>query len=512
MGIDFDKFRLRRLVERLTALGEVEIHEEPVALGALATLIEASPKATHFRNVGPDRLELVAGISSSRRRLAAAFGVEESQLLPEYQRRLQRRQQIVEVSSSDAPVHQIVLTGDKVDLTRLPFYLQHEMDGAPYISAAIDYTVDPATGKTNVGCRRLMLKGRQELRSNLTQPSDLRQIYRACVERKERLPVSFVVGSHPCDFLAATSKAPMDEFELIATIRGETLPMVRGVSNNIPVPADAELVIEGYFDERGYSEIEGPYGELYGLYGPMHPDPIFHVTAITMRKDALHQSLLHGGRHLSRNDAANLCSLNIEALVWRTLKMAAIDVRAVYAPTAATGLHVVKVAIKQNAAGESRAAIAALLKLPLVKHVFVVDDDIDLRSEEAMEWAFATRFRIDRDVVSEPGHFALSMDPTSEQGQMTKAGFDLTRNFGAPDIIENRESFTPHLKLQPRFQTVRQALETRPMLFLELMESIGTSDGREITIELDQLLQQGLISRGKNGEWCLTPGVTARTH
>ena len=129
-----------------------------------------------------------------------------------------------------------------------------------------------------------MLRSRNTLRSNLTQPSDLRRIYIACAERKQRLPVSFVIGAHPCDFLAATSKAPIDEFELIARIRGETLPMVRGVSNNVPVPADAELVIEGYFDEAGYSEIEGPYGELYGLYGPMHPDPVFHVTAITMRK------------------------------------------------------------------------------------------------------------------------------------------------------------------------------------------------------------------------------------
>ena len=121
-----------------------------------------------------------------------------------------------------------------------------------------------------------------------------------------------------------------------------------------------------------------------------------------------------------------------------------------------------------------------------------------------MEWAFATRFRIDKDVVSEPGHFALSMDPTGEGGQMTKAGFDLTRNLNAPDIIDNRESFAPRLQLQPRFQTVRQALETRPMYFIELMQSIGTSDGRELALELDELHRQGAIGRGDNGEWRLT--------
>ena len=297
MNFDFDKFRLRRFVERLEALGEVDIHDEPISLGELAARVEAAPKAALFRRVGPEDFEIAAGIANSRRRLAAAFGVEEAQLLPEYLRRLQQPQDIVEIPSGDAPVHQRVVTGDAVDLACLPFYLQHELDGAPYISAAIDYTVDPATGKPNVGCRRLMLKGRRELRSNLTQPSDLQRIYKASIERKERLPVSFVIGSHPCDFLGATSKAPIDEFRLVAAIRGAPLPMVRGVTNGVPVPADAELVIEGYFDERGYAEIEGPYGELYGLYGPMHPDPIFHATAITMRRDVLHKTLLHGERH-----------------------------------------------------------------------------------------------------------------------------------------------------------------------------------------------------------------------
>jgi UbiD family decarboxylase len=505
MAYDFEKFRLRRFVEKLAAAGEIEVHDEPVALGALATTIEASTKATHFKKVGPEGFEMVAGMSSSRKRIGIAFGVGEKDIVREYASRLHRPQKTVEIPSAEAPVHQVIQTGDQIDLTRLPFYLQHEFDGAPYISAAIDFTVDPATGKSNVGCRRLMLKSRRELRSNLTQPSDLREIYKASVARKEKLPVTFVIGSHPLDFLAATTKMPIDEFALVATIRGETLPMVRGVTNNIPVPADAEMTIEGYFDERGYTEIEGPYGELYGLYGPMHPDPIFHVTAITARKDVLHQTLLHGGRHLSRNDAANLSSLNFEMLVWHTLKSANVDVVGVRLPQAATGLHVARIAIKQSAAGQSRAVIEMILKLPLIKHVFVVDDDVDVNSDEEMEWAFATRFRVDHDLISQPGHFTLSMDPTAEQGKMIKVGFDLTKPFGQPDKIDNRESFTPHLKLQPRFQTVRQALETRPMYFMELMQSIGTDDGREIAVELDQLYRQGLIGREANGEWSLKP-------
>ena len=505
MPFDTEKFRLRRFVEKLAALGEVEERAAPVALGALAGLVESSTKVPHFRAVGPERFEMVAGVNASPTRIAAAFGVDEKQILPEYLRRLQQKQEVAVIPSGEAPVHQVILTGEQIDLTRLPFYLQHEFDGAPYISAALDFAIDPATSKPNVGCRRLMLRSRTTLRSNLTQPSDLKRIYLGCVERKERLPVSFVVGAHPCDFLAATSKAPIDEFELIARIRGETLPMVRGVTNNVLVPADTELAIEGYFDEAGYSEIEGPYGELYGLYGPMHPDPVFHVTGITMRKDVLHQTLLHGGRHLTRNDAAQLCAVNFAAMVWRAVKEAGIDVADVHLPPAATGLHHARVAIRQKAVGEARAAIAAVMKLPLVNHVFVTDDDVDLRSEEGMEWAFATRFRADRDVITEGGHFALSMDPTGENGKMVKAGFDLTRPFGAPDIIENRLSQTPQLKLNPRWQNVQQALESGPKHFIELMEGIGTDDGRALTLELDRLQRGGILGRGSNGEWLLKP-------
>ena len=255
--------------------------------------------------------------------------------------------------------------------------------------------------------------------------------------------------------------------------------------------------------EHPTREPEAPFGEYPGTYGPERLNPVVYVKAITMRRDVPHQTLLHGGRHLSRNDAANLCGLNVEALAWRTLTAASVKVTALYAPPAATGLHHLRVAIRQTEAGQSRAAIAALLKLPLVKHIFVVDDDIDPRRDEAMEWALATRFPIDRDVVSETGPFTMPMDPTGEKGKMAKAGFDLTRPFGAPDIIENRESFPPHLAPRPRFQTVRQALENGPCHFIELMEAMASNDGREIALELDRLQTEGILDRAPGGAWRL---------
>ncbi|MDP6175608.1 MAG: UbiD family decarboxylase, partial [Rhodospirillales bacterium] len=245
-GIDMEKFRLRPLVERLIEMGEVEVHDEPVALSDLSTIIENSSKAVLFRKAGPEQVEMVGSVAGSRSRVAAAFGVAPDELVGELQSRLGNPQPIQEVTRDEAPVQQVVLEGDEADLSKLPFHPQHQFDGGTYISSAIDFSVDPQTGRTNVGCRRLSLRGRHEAMTNVTAPSDLREIYKGCVERGEPLTVNFTVGSHTLDFMAACMKMPTDEDTLLGTLRGEPVPMVKAVSNDLRVPADAEIIIEGY--------------------------------------------------------------------------------------------------------------------------------------------------------------------------------------------------------------------------------------------------------------------------
>jgi 2,5-furandicarboxylate decarboxylase 1 len=499
---DFERFRLRRLVAELTRLGEVEVHEEPVALADLSSIIEASSKAVLFRKAGPEQLELVAGVMGSRRRLAIALGVEEEDSLHEYQRRMANPQTHFEVPSSDAPVHQVVQTGDEIDLTRLPFHLQHDLDGGPYISSAMDFSVDPATGKRNVGCRRLMLRGRKHMTSNLTQRSDLKLTYLACVERGERLPVSFAIGSHPTAFLAATLRLPGDEFDLVATMRGAPLPMVRGVTNGVPAPADAEMIIEGYFDELGYRELDGPYGEFWGFYGAAHIDPFFHVTAITMRRDVLHQSVLHGGRNMARMEMTPTGALNMEAAVWRALRAAGIEPAAVYAVDAVSVGQHIRVALASAAPGQARAVISLLFALPGMKHVVVVDSDIDVRSDADVQWAMSTRFRANRDLVVVDGFPAYYSDPTADGKTLAKVGFDATSG-PVGDSIEAWRPTPPQVRRERRAGSVREALQERPMYFREIMEALGSDDGREIALELDELREKDVLSRGPNGQWQL---------
>ena len=256
--LNFDKYRLRNFVDRLIDLGEVDIHDEPVPLTELSLIIEHTHKAVLFKNAGPERVELVTKTAGSRKRIAAAFETSEDKLYEEYFKRLTSPQPLVEVSSDDAPVHAIQITGKDVDLTKLPFHPQHAFDGSCYLSSAIDYTIDPATGRRNVGCRRLSLRSRYEAGTNVTAPSDLKLIYTACVGRGQKLPVTFTVGAHP--FFAATTRQGGDELGLVARFRAEPAPVVKSLTNDILVPADAELTLEGYLDERGYVEPEGPFG------------------------------------------------------------------------------------------------------------------------------------------------------------------------------------------------------------------------------------------------------------
>jgi UbiD family decarboxylase len=503
-GIDFEKFRLRRFAEHLVEIGEAEVQQKSIALADLAAAIAATPKAVLFRDAGPEHFEIIAAASGSRRRLAAALGVEEHDAGKEYLNRLGRSQPMVEVPSDLAPVHQVVRTGAEVDLTRLPFHLQHEFDGGVYISSGIDYAVDPVTGKRNVGCRRLMLRSRDTMRANLTDASDLKLMYLACLKRGERLPVSYVIGSHPLDCLAATQKQPVDEFALVGTVRGEPVPMVRGVTNGVFVPADAEAVIEGYYDELGYREMEGPYGEFYGFYGPMHIDPVFHATAITMRRDVMFQTVLHAGRFVGRMDSANLASLNAEVNAWRALRAARIEPVAINFVLASNGRQHCRVSLRRGPPGQARLAITALFALPTVKHVFVVDEDVDVFSDQEVEWAMATRFRADRDIVVSTGMPGFYADPIAEDGLIAKAGFDCTAPAGQPDTIAYRRAYAP--AAGPRTlsnRSVAEALQTRAMHFGELVAALGSADGREIALELDVLRERGVLTRLPGGEWAL---------
>ena len=204
-------------MDRLIDMGEVEIHDEPVPLTGLGAIIERTEKAVLFKKrrpgTGRDRRQDRGKPQTPDR---ARSRPPKKNSTTNISSGWPTRKPVVEIPSGDAPVHAVKITGKDVDLTKLPFYPHHAYDGSCYMSSATDYVIDPATGRRNVGCRRLSLRNRYETGTNVTAPSDLKRIYTACVARGEKLPITFTVGTHPLDFVAATMRHPGDELSLVA--------------------------------------------------------------------------------------------------------------------------------------------------------------------------------------------------------------------------------------------------------------------------------------------------------
>lgn len=341
-----------------------------------------------------------------------------------------------------------------------------------------------------------MLRGRRETGIDLVAPSDLRSIYLARQARGEPLPLSIVVGSHPVDYFAATMRLPGDELALMAALRDAPLPVVRCLTNDLLVPADAEWVIEGYLGGEGYVEPEGPFGEFLGYYGEVKTNPVFHVTAITRRRDAVFQTVTIGGRNMANTDTAQLCALRTEVLVWRALETAVREPVEVYAVPASGGVYNVRLSIRQRVPGEARNAIAAVFgSVANVKNVFVVDPDIDVFSGEQMYWAMGTRFQPDRDLVVADGFRTLPLDPSLDGATTgSKAGFDLTFPFGGAGSLGVSVPAPPTFEGES-FASVEAALADGPKSFEQLMAATGSDDGRDVLLAFEELRARGALLR-----------------
>jgi len=266
-------------------------------------------------------------------------------------------------------------------------------------------------------------------------------------------------------------------------------------------------VLEGFISAAGYTESEGPFGEFLGYYGGVKSNPVFHCTAITRRADALFQTVTISGRSMANTDTGQLMALRTEALAWRSLEAAIREPLAVHATAASGGMFTLRISMRQHAVGEARNAIAAAFaSVANVKNVFVVDPDIDIFSDQEMDWALATRFQADRDLVVEGGFRTPPLDPSLHGGLAgAKAGFDLTWPYGMAERLERHVPAPPGPLDLPRHDDVESALCDGPKTFAEVMACTGSRDGREIVRAIDGLRRAGRLGRGEAGRWAILP-------
>ena len=369
---------------------------------------------------------LMINVLGDRRKLAHAIGSTFEDLTIDWRRQVwEAKHQPVVVSRSVAPVKENVLVGERVNLLDLPIMHMHEMDPGPYITAGMLTTFDPDKWIDNCALQRGFIAGPREIRCLLAPNTHNYLNYVAYGERGKEMKVAYWVGHHPAVIMGAHSGLgyPESHYVTASAVAGQSLRLVPSetLGDDFLVPADAEFVIEGIM-VPGKRALEAPFGEYPRYYGPQRMGEVFDVTAISYRNAAIWDSFLVGINN-------NYGGAQEEGNIYAAVKRAVPQVQRVHCPVSGSGRFHAYVQIKKTHEGQPREAImAALSSSSMVKHVIVVDEDIDVFDDRWVLWAVATRSQWDRDLVVVPNCFGAVLDPTTgERGLGTKGGIDATK-------------------------------------------------------------------------------------
>jgi 2,5-furandicarboxylate decarboxylase 1 len=394
-----------------------------------------------FRNVRGSKIPVVTNVHAAFQRLAMAIGLPASATVPEFTREYSRREDHpIEpslVAREDAPVKEIILTGDQVNLDDLPLLTYHEKDAGYYVTCAYEVMKDPDTGVRNAGIYRLMRQGRNEFGIQISETAHGHYIMKKHMVKGEPTPFAAYVGHHPAVNLGCLSFSPMDtdEFAYAGAMLGEPLRMVKAETVDVEIPADAEIVIEGEI-LPDLKRPEAPFGEYPGTYGPQRNNPVVRVTAITMRRDALWQSSFVG-----HPDNLLLSGVTRLSYIQKMVKVASPSVKAVYVPPSGRCRYICYIALEKLIEGDPKnAAMAAFAADPFLKFVVVVDEDVDILNDSDVMHAIATRVRADTDTFMVTFARGSPLDPSSYDPAggshiVTKVGIDATRKANYPDEI-----------------------------------------------------------------------------
>jgi len=425
---------LRDWIDRLAAKGRVAITRPGISLeytlAAIGKHLDGR-KAVLFPRPGGHSMPVVTGVVATRTWIAESMCVGEDAVLARFSEAADRPRPCREVT--DAPVHAVVhRDGDVAE--HLPIPTHHELDNGPYITAGLVIARNPKTGAQNVSIHRCQVSGPRRL-GVLILPRHLNAYFAMAEAAKSDLAVAVVIGVDPLTLLASQAIAPLDcdELEIASALHKAPLEVVKCLTNDVRVPARAEIVIEGRL-LPGVRETEGPFGEFPKYYGSRSEKPVIEIDAITHRDDALFHTIVPAAmEHLL------LGGIPREATLLAELQRNYPNVRDVHLTTGGVCRYHLNVKIAKRQKGEAKNVIlAALAGHYDIKRVVTVDEDVDVHDRECVEWAVATRFQADRDLVVVANAQGSKLDPSSDQGVGAKMGLDATVPLDADQF-----SFTP---------------------------------------------------------------------
>ena len=332
------------------------------------------------------------------------------EIMDEYMERQASTRDVAAISRADAPAKEVVWTGDRLDLRKLPIPRINEMDGGPYLTPVI-VARHPKTGRYNVSWNRCMLIDKNHLGIWMS-PRHLWSQFMLGEEMERSMPIAIVLGHHPAFFLvgAGLTKMDQDEYRVAGGVMGEPVRVTGSElwGDELLVPADAEIILEGEIvaDRRS---IEGPFGEFTGYTGPQRLSWLVEVRALTARKDGIILNTFGGHRD-------NLCAhYPIQADIFTNLRTTLPNVVDMSWVDSDAGCLNMVISMQKRTEGEPmRAAMMAFAQSNFIKHVIVVDEDIDPGNMKQVMWAVATRVQADRDVNILKGMQGQVLDPSLE--------------------------------------------------------------------------------------------------
>ena len=414
---------LRSWLQQLVATDRLAVARDGVSLidevAAVSKRLELT-QAVLFPKPGGHSIPVAANLFADRNWIADSLQVPTGQLLSRFQHAVRHPLPWVEVATG--PVQEVVHR--EIDLLRqLPIPKHNEHDSGPYITAALLIARNPKTGIQNVSIHRCQVSGPDRI-GVLLLPRHTKHYFRMAEEAGEALEIALVIGVHPALILASQAIAALDcdEMEIAGALLGQAVDMVKCRTNRVRVPAHAEIVIEGRILPK-IREPEGPFGEFPQYYGPRADREVIQVDAITHRKNPIFHTIVGGGvEHLL------LGAIPREATLLDHLQRSFPSVRDVRLTRGGTCRYHLAVKIEKTSAGEAKNIIMGAFGGHYdLKQVVVVDMDVDIDDPNEIEWAIATRFQADRDLVVVSGAQGSKLDPSSADGVSAKMGMDATK-------------------------------------------------------------------------------------
>jgi len=449
---------LREFIEHLEATGRlvrvkeaVSTHLEMTEIGT--RLIASGGPAVLFENVVGHSMPVLINLFGTVERVAWGMGREPHELReigemlaflkqPEPPDGLKEAWEMLPLlksvmamrpkTVSKAACQEVVLTGDDIDLSRLPIQGCWPGEPAPLITWPLVVSKGPTGAKEdhfNLGIYRMQVTGKNTtLMRWLKHRGGAQQHARWGKHKREPFPVAAVIGADPGTTLAAVTPVPdtLSEYQFAGLLRGSKVELVACKTVPLKVPASAEIVLEGYVSLEDYGD-EGPYGDHTGYYNSVESFPVFTITAITMRKDAIYHSTYTG----RPPDEPSVLGEALNEVFIPLLQQQFPEIVDFWLPPEGCSYRVAVVSIKKAYPGHAKRIMMGvwsfLRQFVYTKWVIVVDDDINCRDWKDVIWAMSTRMDPVRDITMITDTPIDYLDFASpESGLGGKVGMDAT--------------------------------------------------------------------------------------